>query len=235
MSETFVLDRQVFVLGQAGGCGCGPHGETKTAAGLTVALDREPGTPASEVAHEVGARLGWPVHDHELVERVARELGEPVGLLDTVDERPQSWLVECLEGFAVSSAFSEARYVGRLAGMIRGLAEAGHCVFVGRGAAQILPAGTTLRVRLVGALGDRIAAFRNKHMLSWREAACRVEEVGRAWARFVEKHFGKDPLPPHGYDLVLNSSQWSVARCADLIVDALRHREGSGACRVAAP
>jgi hypothetical protein len=44
-------------------------------------------------------------------------------------------------------------------------------------------------------------------MLSWREAARKVEEVGRAWTRFVEKDFDKDPVPPHSYDLVLNASQ----------------------------
>ena len=58
---------------------------------VTIALEHEPGTPITEVAREIGSRLGWPVYDHELLERIAQEVGVPVRLVEEVDERRQSW------------------------------------------------------------------------------------------------------------------------------------------------
>ena len=40
-------------------------------------------------------------------------------------------------------------------------------------------------------------------------------------ARFIKDHFRKDPAEPHQYDLLLNISRWSVAKCTDQIVAAL--------------
>src|SRR5262249_27112302 len=64
---------------------------------FTSALAREAGTDGSSVAREVGNRLGWCVYDHELLERVARDLGLRTILLESVDERRQSWLTEAFE------------------------------------------------------------------------------------------------------------------------------------------
>src|SRR5262249_41032411 len=66
---------------------------------FTIALSREAGTPAAEVAHALGERLGWPVYDHELPACIARELHLSVSAVEEIDERGQSWLLECLEAF----------------------------------------------------------------------------------------------------------------------------------------
>ena len=187
----------------------------------TVALDREAGTPAAEVAHAVGARLGWPVHDHELLERVARDLGRPVRMLEAIDEKPHNWLLDCLEGFTSAAGVSEGRFYHQLARLIHELGAAGRCVLVGRGAAQILPPRSTLRVLLVGPRDDRIAAFRRSRE-GREEAARRIEEADREWSRFLAEHFGRGAASPHDYDLVLNTSRWSVEECADLIAEAVQ-------------
>jgi hypothetical protein len=62
------------------------------AAGFTVALTREAGALGTTIAHALGERLGWPVYDHELVERIAREMGLRASLLESVDERRRHWL-----------------------------------------------------------------------------------------------------------------------------------------------
>src|SRR5437879_5850967 len=70
---------------------------------FSMALTREAGTPGTSVARAVGARLGWPVFDHELVEAVAREMGLRARLLESVDERQKSWLLEMTEALAAST------------------------------------------------------------------------------------------------------------------------------------
>src|SRR5262249_41409867 len=42
----------------------------------------------------------------------------------------------------------------------------GECIIVGRGAAQVLPPKTTLRVRMVGPLQDRITATQHRYHCS---------------------------------------------------------------------
>ncbi len=192
------------------------------ARGLTIALARQSGTPAADIARAVGAELDWPVYDHQLLQRVARELDLPVKALEPLDEQPQGWFLDHLQTTAPRAPISEARYVHCLTGVIRELAERGRCVIVGRGAAQILPARSTLRVHLVGHLEDRVAALRDGCGLAWRAAARRVLELDRAWTRFVQGHFHRDPAPPQSYDLVVNTSHWSVPRCAAVIAEAAR-------------
>jgi cytidylate kinase len=190
--------------------------------GITIALTREAGCPGTSVAQEVGIRLGWPVYDHELLERIAQEMGLRVGLLETIDEKRQSWILECLEAFAEMPHVSENTYVRHLAQAVLSLGAHGECIIVGRGAGHILPRETTLRARLVGDLNDRVAAFAARFNLGREEAARKVEETDRERTRFVKDHFHADPADPHQYDLLINTSHWPVPRCADLIVAAVR-------------
>jgi cytidylate kinase len=194
-----------------------------TTARLTIAIAREAGAPGTSVAREVGARLGWLVYDHELVERIAQEMGLRVNLLASIDERRVSWLEEAVEQFAAVPIVGENSYVRHLIETILSLGTHGQCIIVGRGAPQILPPETTLRVRLVGLREDRIAATGRRLGISAAEAAQWVEETDRQRTAFIREHFMHDPTDPRRYDLVLNTSRWSIAECAELIIDAL-HR-----------
>ncbi len=196
-------------------------GETPAAVIPTVAVAREAGAPGTSVAHEVGARLGWPVYDHELLEQIAKEMGLRVNLLESIDERRQNWMLEALEAFAEAPYVSENSYVRHLIQTVLSLGAHGQCIIVGRGAAQILPAATTLRVRLIGALPDRIASYAQRFGLAPQDAARKVEEINRDRTAFIKDHFQKDPADPLQYDLILNISRWSVSECADLIVRAV--------------
>lgn len=192
--------------------------------GLTIALSREAGTPGTTVARELGTRLHWPVYDHELVEQIARQMGVPEYLLDDVDEHHKSWLLQCLEAFG-SAAVSECAYTRRLRETIVSLAARGQCVIVGRGAPCLLPPQTTLRVRLIGALDDRIARTCLQRNLSRDAAAQWIAATDRERSDFVRTHFFADAADERNYDLVVNTSQWPVPRCVDLIIDALSKAE----------
>jgi cytidylate kinase len=190
---------------------------------FTIALSREAGTNASLVAQLLGERSGWAVYDRELLERVAEEMGLRASLLESVDERHKSWLQECFEAFASTSAVSKSAYVRHLVETLLALAVHGECVIVGRGAAQVLPMATTLRVRLVGPMEARIETICQRFRMSHEEATQWVEQIDRERVQFVQDHFQKDPTDPRRYDLVLNTSRFSAMACAELILEAL-HR-----------
>src|SRR5262249_1106184 len=165
----------------------------------TITLAREAGTLGTSVAREVGQRLGWPVYDHELLELIASEMGLRTSLLESVDERQVSWLLEMIEGFTTRPGAGEGAYVHHLIQTILALGAHGECVSVGGGAGFILPAKLTLRVRLVAPLPERIAVLGERLGLSRAEAARKVKTMGRERVKFVRDHFLKDPTNPHNY------------------------------------
>lgn len=198
---------------------------------FTIALSREAGAEGPAVARAVGDRLNWPVYDYELLQRIAGEMGLRAKLLESVDERRESWLRECLEQFTAVPTISSSAYVRQLVEMLVSLAAHGECVIVGRGAAQILPPETTLRVRLLRPLEERITAIRQRFGLSREEASAWIEKTDRERFRFVKDHFQKDPTDPRFYDLVLNTARFSPEECADFIVRALHVLQERGTAR----
>src|SRR5262249_31954605 len=157
----------------------------------------------------------------ELLQKIAEEMGLHSRLLESVDERRVHWLRETIEGFSLMPSVNESAYVRRLGKTLVSLASHGECVIVGRGAAQLLPTESTLRVRLVGPLEARVAAARERLGLSLEEAQKWVRTTDQERHNFVREHFHRDPNDSRHYDLVLNSSRFSVAECAELIIEAL--------------
>jgi cytidylate kinase len=86
-----------------------------------------------------------------------------------------------------------------------------------------------LRVRLVADRDDRIGVMSQRLGIPRPEAARYVEKKERERDLFVQHHFHKDAADPRLYDLVLNSTRFSVAECADIIVEALRRLQGRAA------
>jgi cytidylate kinase len=200
----------------------------KSARAFSVALEREAGTQGTAVAREVGRLLGWHVYDHELLEQIAQNMGLRTNLLESVDERQQGWLLETAEALLSprkgdwGTLVTESAYVHHLVKTVLALGVHGECVIVGRGAAFILPTETTLRVRLVGTLPERVATFGQEFGIDKPEAARKVRTLDRERNDFVRDHFFKDPADPRNYDLVLNTSRLPGHQCAEVIVEALK-------------
>lgn len=206
----------------------GPHPSPPASLPFTIALSGEVGTQSTAVATEVGRRLGWHAYDHELLERIAGEMGLRTALLESIDERRQSWLQDSIgaslaalvSGGGVPRA-SESSYVHHLVEVVHALGAHGECVIVGRGAAFILPPQTTLRVRLVGPVRERVRALARRLDIPEREAALRVRDGDRKRNEFIHDHFLKDPADADNYDLIINSLRLPVAQVAGLVVAAL--------------
>ncbi|HZZ71085.1 MAG TPA: cytidylate kinase-like family protein [Pirellulales bacterium] len=193
--------------------------------GLSITISREAGTPGTSVAQELGRRLAWTVYDYQLVEKIAKEMGVRLSQLQNVDERKMSWIVESLVGMSSGKPITESNYIRHLVESVFDIGRQGKCVLVGRGTGYILPAATTLRVRLIGELDDRIAFAGHRLNLPPDQAREWIESRERQRIEFVKAHFNRDPSDARDYDLVLNTSRWTVAECANLVVAALRDFE----------
>ena len=188
---------------------------------MTVAISRQAGALGTSVANELGRRLGWPVYDHALLERMAAEMRVQVDLLENVDERHVGWLVERMEDFSAVPYVSENAYVRRLIETLLALGAQGRSVIVGRGAAHVLPPTTTLRVRLVAELADRVRTLVHEMGLTNSEAARRAKTLDRERTLFLKDHFHIDPTCPENYDLTINMSLVPVDGAAEIIHAAL--------------
>lgn len=200
---------------------------TKARTRWTVALSREAGARGSTIAARAGELLGWPVYDRELLQKIADEKGLRLRLLESVDEKHANWLQSCLEGFVVGPHVSEGAYVRYLAETMLSLAALGECILVGRGAPVLLPAESTLRVRLVGREQDRITYLSRHFGIAEAEAAQWVKKTDHERDAFVRTHFHKDPTDLRRYDLIINTSRFSTDAAAHLIAQAVRELTGS--------
>ncbi len=188
---------------------------------FTIAISRQRGARGSEVAEEIGRRLGWQVYDNKLVDEIAGDAQVQDMLVESVDERHKSWMIQCLEAFVGAPTLSEPAYAHRLVKVLLSLAAHGQCVIVGRGAAFFLPPKSTLRVGLVAPRKERTKRIAEEEQISETEAARQVKQIDHERQMFVKDHFHKDPHDMEHYDLVLNTSRYSDSQCADLIVEAL--------------
>lgn len=207
------------------------HGENSASgspmpAAFAIAFSRETGTYGAAIAREVGNRLGWPVYDRELLQRIADDLGVHRTLLESVDEKHTDWLSECVRSFFATPHVNETVYFRRLVETLLSLAAQGNCVIVGGGATVIMPRATTLRVRVLAPLEHRIEAVQREHNISREDAAARVETTDRERNRFIRSHFQIDASDAANYDLVLNAARFSVVECADIVIAALERIRG---------
>ncbi len=191
----------------------------------TIAITRERGAGGSAVAREAARQLGWAVYDRELLDCIAEQSGLRAELLQSIDEKRSHWLVELLESFAGVCAMRGSAYVRHVAETILALAMHGECVIVGRGAAAILPPATTLRVRIVAPVEERVTRLARQLGISEARAAHELQKVDADRAAFVKGYFHQDPADVHHYDLVINTSQFSIDQAAGIVVDAVRRRQ----------
>ncbi|HMO86899.1 MAG TPA: cytidylate kinase-like family protein [Lacipirellulaceae bacterium] len=199
-----------------------PHGRE-----ITVAISREAGAPGMEVAQHIGTALGWHVYDREILDLVAAESGLRSELLQEVDERDRHWLVEAISSFGQHNKVNTPSFVHHLVQVMAALAARGRCVVVGRGAAACLPRDTTLRVRVLADMEDRVHRVALEHGLPEDEARRMVQRVDRERSKFVASHFRRDILDAHNFDIVVNASRISPAACADMAVRAVHEMQAA--------
>ena len=109
--------------------------------------------------------------------------------------------------------------------LILALALDGQVVLLGRGAGCLLPRESTLHVRIIAPLDDRIAYMSQWLRMTKDEAAGQVRLRDTRRAEFIQNHFHRQPADVYQYDLLLNSSFLGEEACVDLIVQAAKAKQ----------
>jgi hypothetical protein len=172
----------------------------------------------------VGRKLGWQVYDQEMLDYLAQEANLRQDPTEGLGPAAASWVEARLQALLREQNLSQHPSVVNLARVVLALAARGQAVLIGRGAGYLLPRSTTLHVRVVAPLEDRVAYVAQWLRLTTDEAAEKVRLRDQRRAEFITTHFHRSPAEVHQYDMVLNSSQLGEEVCAELIVQAARAR-----------
>jgi cytidylate kinase len=187
---------------------------------LTVAISREAGSRGATIARRAAAKLGWQVYTQELLEYIAQEGNFRQGVLDNLSPAAAHWVEDQLERLRREANLDGHPSLLDLARMIVALAAQGGVILIGRGAGCMLPARSTLHVRVMAPLPDRVAYMSQWLRLTVEEAAEHVRQRDRRRAEFIDRHFHHLPSDNYYYDMLLNSSLLGEELCAELITRA---------------
>jgi cytidylate kinase len=187
-----------------------------------VAMSRETGVDAGELAHAVAKVCGWKVFDRELLDYLAEHDHLSRLALEFVDERTRSWFHEMFGTWLESQLISQAEYVVRLRRIVLLAAQHESTILVGRGVQFMLPAERGVAVRVVAPEKQRIQRIMKRSQLSRHEAEKFVHDTDRARAEFVQRYFHRDVADPHLYHLVINLEHVPRDVAVNLIVGECR-------------
>jgi cytidylate kinase len=202
-----------------------PEGRTTSSdipAAPSIAMGRQAGARGGSLGRRVGRMLGWEVYGRDLLEYILREEACRWEILERLTPAGLEWVEKRLDHLRTHQEISQDVSVLEMARIVLALGARGEAVFIGRGAGYILPAPSTLHVRVVAPLADRETYMAQWLRLTLDEAAeqVRLRDVQRS--EFLATHFGRPEGEVDNYDLVLNSRLLGEEMCADLVVRAVR-------------
>ena len=191
-------------------------------AGLSIALSREAGARGGTIAKRAGEKLGWDVYSQDMMEYMAQEPTVRQDLLDQLSPAAREWLDDHINQLLHEQNLSRNPTILDLAKLVLALGAQGNVILLGRGAGLILPSRSTLHVRMVAPLKDRVHYMSQWLRLTEEEAAEQVRKRDHRRADFLSTHFHRKPNDVHGYDMLLNTSLLGEERCAELVVAAAK-------------
>jgi cytidylate kinase len=202
-------------------------GSAGTPAALTIAISREAGARGSTIGSLAAQKLGWQVYNQELLEYIAQEGAFRQNVVDTLSPEGARWAEDRLQKMLREQNLSQHPSIMHLARIILALGSQGQVVIIGRGAGCILPPDSTLNVRIVAPLNDRIAYMSQWLRLTEKQAAEEVRLRDSRRAEFIPTHFHRQPGDIYQYDLLLNSSLLGEDSTAELIAAAARAKDAA--------
>ncbi len=194
-------------------------------AGVAVAISREAGARGGSIARRIGKRLGWQVYTQELLQFLCANDVARQSVLADVPAEAADWVTCQLDRVRRDRGVDPEAEGGDMPRLILALAARGQAILVGRGAGYYLPRETSLHVRVVAPLADRVAHMADWSRLTREEAAEQVRSRDERRAEFVLKHFGRRGDELHDFDLVLNSGLLGEETGADVILAALNGKQ----------
>ena len=200
-----------------------------------LTIEREYGSGAAKIAEKLAQRLGWKLWDQLLTDRIARHLECDRRVVEEHGERRdpvyyrlfKSFLRGSFEGtintqgMKVADAEGIRRFADKL---VRGAAEEGNAVIVGRGSAYYLrDRPDCFHIFIYAPFEERVQRLQQTGKTE-AEAIHLAETVDQDRAAFIKQYFEIDWPARHFFHLMVNSTIGEAA-AVQMILDGLAIRK----------
>lgn len=182
-----------------------------------ITVEREYGSRGAEFAHHLAKHLGWRIIDHCLIEEVAKQAGVSQSLAESCDERLDPWYyrvgkafwhgsIERLPALPESDVFDSESMVNFVREYMQKIAEEGHCVILGRGAASILARMPgAFHVFVYSSQWRKVRWFEEHFPEHARDAEHELAATDKRRAAYVRRYFEQDWTDRRLYHMMINS------------------------------
>lgn len=173
----------------------------------------------------MGRQLGWQVFDQETLGYLTQDVNAKEELLADIPAPALVWANHQVGKLIQTRSLPSDGGQTELIRLLFILAARGDVVLVDRGSGVLLPVKSTLNVRIVAPLNERVAYMGQWLRMPVEEAAAEVANRDRVRAELHRVFTEREPNDPTQYDLILNSSRLGEAACTALIVHALKEKQ----------
>jgi cytidylate kinase len=180
-----------------------------------ITLSRELGSRGDDIAVAVAEKLNLRLVGRDLLNQAARQAGVPEVALAEIDELGLLGVKPSREALQ--------RYRSTVEEVMRGLADTGNVMLVGRGS-QIVLAGRAgvLHLRIIAPRAERVRCVQERCHVSAEAAVARIDASDRARAGYLRRSYEARWDDPMLYDLVLNMAHLTVESAVDMLCVAAR-------------
>ncbi len=201
-----------------------------------ITISRQYGSGGGEVAQRLAKYLQWQLVDHEIVVRVAQELGVSVAEAEVQDEYAESITSRILSSlqamqptlFTISplpSTMDGSSYQEALKRVVEGAVASGHVVIVGRGSQVLLEQHRdVLHVRIVAPFEQRVTYVMRREGVTHDEARTRIQIKDQDRMRYLQTVHHRRSDDALLYDVTLNTAVLSLDQTVELIALALQEK-----------
>lgn len=193
-----------------------------------ITIGRQFGSGGREIGQKLAERLSIPLYDRRLVSMAAESLGVREEDAERVDESSLNTFVanytvspgmymEYISAASYIQSFDEQVYRAE-AEIIRGLAEKGPCIIVGRCADYILKdRAECINVFICADKDDRKKRIARLYNLTERKAAERIRRTDRERRYYYELHTGQDWGDITSHQILFNVSLLGAEKIVDYL------------------
>ena len=188
-----------------------------------INIGREFGSGGKEIALRIGEKLGIEVYDNELISKAAEQSGFSKELFERSDERRS--LFSFSSFFGAERFVSARNYVGDnelfkiQSEVIRGIAQKGPAIFVGRCSNYILRDMKCLDVFISSPMEERIKRVTERLGLDNESATSRIERQDHTRRTYYNFFTFGNWGAASDYDLCIDSSILVIEGTAEFIMD----------------
>lgn len=195
-----------------------------------VTLTREFGCQAYALAEALQKRLNartkgepWVVVGRQVFDEVAELSGFTTEQIEKSENTPAS-MKSIFSMFLDRTSAEETEIFAHMRRVIRGFAERGHCIIIGRGAPHITQDLTNcVHLRLVAPMAYKIDTISSKYGMNQAEARDHIDRLQGQREAFVQRFVNERTDNPNLYHLIMNNARMDTEGLA-LLVDGYMQR-----------